>query len=465
MSKKGKILIITILLLAVSSIFTLVKPGEISIVYLGKWLLGDYVREIQITNSANHSAGKKTAYCNGIYYVYDPHEKGIINLDTDEMLLELDKKPERIAISENYIYVAFTSEIYQYDYSGNKVADFKLKEDAFIDQMAVIGDNLYCKMFEKNWDTQVPRIYINDAKNISKAGEYKDAGEMQELWLEMIPDQKILKVETTDEYVKIYTGNSDASYCAHLEDAYMEELDISSDEYDVVKTTVSGNHFLLSLEKFYKEPRWGGPSPYKEIGYLESGRVLSVNLEDYSTVSDIDVAKGKVVYMDEKKYALLKGKNLVFYSLDDGQQISKERIEKLNRWKDWEVEVSGNRLFFSCDGEIVDWVEVNKTEVAADDITPIIQKALRIQYGWGTFSGLEEISTEGFAKTAERDIIYLGRRFYSVEKDYLEHIEKISDDVVEVTVCVYSPDILIHKFILKQTEDGRYLIDNIEHDI
>ena len=169
--------------------------------------------------------------------------------------------------------------------------------------------------------------------------------------------------------------------------------------------------------------------------------------------------------MDEEKYALLKGKNLIFYSLDDGQQISKEKIEKLERWKDWEVEVSGNRLFFSCNAEIVDWVEINKTEVVADEITPIIKKALRIQYGWGSFSSLEEISTEGFAKTAEKDVIYIGRRFYSIEKDYLEHIEKISDDEMEVTVYVYSPDILIHKFILKQTEDGRYLIDNIELDI
>lgn len=465
MSKKGKILIITILLLAVSSIFTLVKPGEISIVYLGKWIIGDYVREIQITNSSNHCAGKKTAYCNDIYYAYDLQKKGIINLDSGELLLQLDKEPERIEISEDYIYVAYLSEVQQYDYSGNIVADFKLGEDTFIDQIAIIEDNLYCKVFEKNWDSQMQRIYITDANNISKAGEYKDAGEMQELWLEMIPDQKILKVETTDEYVKIYIGNSDASYCAQLEETYFEELELDSYEYDQAATTVSGNYFLLSLEDFYEEPRWGGVSPYKEVGYLKSGRVLSVNLEDYSIVSDIDVAKGKVVYMDEEKYALLKGKNLIFYSLDDGQQISKEKIEKLERWKDWEVEVSGNRLFFSCNGEIVDWVEINKTEVVADEITPIIKKALRIQYGWGSFSSLEEISTEGFAKTAEKDVIYIGRRFYSIEKDYLEHIEKISDDEMEVTVYVYSPDILIHKFILKQTEDGRYLIDNIELDI
>ena len=213
MSKAGKTVIITVLLLAISSIFTLVKPGEISVVYVAKWILGDYAREVQVTN-----------------------------------------------------------------------------------------------------DSQ------------------KD-----------VDDKKEMKAKELSSY---------------LADEDLEELELFLYEYDWIETLISGNHFLINLEDFYEHSRWGGPSPYKEIGYLKSSRLISVNLDDYSVDADINLPKGKVVYMDEEKYALLQGKTLKVYSMTEGQLISKERIQKLNRWKDWEVEVSGNRLFFSCGGEVVDWVEM-----------------------------------------------------------------------------------------------------------
>ena len=85
------------------------------------------------------------------------------------------------------------------------------------------------------------------------------------------------------------------------------------------------------------------------------------------------------------------------------------------------------------------------------DIESMISKAIRVQYGWSSFKRLEDISTKEFYENAVRDEIYVGRRFYSV--DSIE-VEQSGANEVTVTVGVYSPDVLIHHFTLKQSEDG-----------
>jgi len=95
----------------------------------------------------------------------------------------------------------------------------------------------------------------------------------------------------------------------------------------------------------------------------------------------------------------------------------------------------------------------------------ILKTAIRIQYGWGNVDELNQICTEEFLENLNLDEVYLGRKLYTIEKGYMDTVQEIGENELEVTVSVYSPDILFHHFTIIQDEDGKYLIDNIEHDM
>ena len=99
------------------------------------------------------------------------------------------------------------------------------------------------------------------------------------------------------------------------------------------------------------------------------------------------------------------------------------------------------------------------------DIEQIIKKAIRIQYGWGNIDELNQLCTEDFLNNVDLDEIYLGRKLYTIEKGYMDTVQEVSENELEVTVSVYSPDIRFHHFTLIQDEDGKYLISKIEHDM
>ena len=109
---------------------------------------------------------------------------------------------------------------------------------------------------------------------------------------------------------------------------------------------------------------------------------------------------------------------------------------------------------------IFDW----KSEVANDDILEEqVTQVLRVQYGWARFSSLKKFSTEEFARTVDRDEIYIGRRFYTIDSVVYE--ENSNGDEVTVVVGVYSPDIMFHYLTFEKTEDGTYLLNDISNDI
>jgi len=100
-----------------------------------------------------------------------------------------------------------------------------------------------------------------------------------------------------------------------------------------------------------------------------------------------------------------------------------------------------------------------------NDIEYILKTAIRIQYGWGNIDELNQICTEEFLENLNLDEVYLGRKLYTIEKGYMDTVRESGENELEVTVSVYSPDILFHHFTIIQDEDGKYLIDNIEHDM
>ena len=94
-----------------------------------------------------------------------------------------------------------------------------------------------------------------------------------------------------------------------------------------------------------------------------------------------------------------------------------------------------------------------------------INTALRIQYGWSDINNLKKICTKEFIENTNIDDLCLGRRFYSIDKNYMENIQEISENEVVIFVNVYSPDIIIHKFTLIKKENNEYMISQIELDI
>lgn len=113
---------------------------------------------------------------------------------------------------------------------------------------------------------------------------------------------------------------------------------------------------------------------------------------------------------------------------------------------------------------IWDWSSVKDKE-QADNIEQIIKKAICIQYGWGNINELNQLCTEEFLNGVDLDEIYLGRKLYTIEKGYTDNVREVSGNELEVTVSVYSPDIMFHHFTLTRDEDGKFLINNIEHDM
>lgn len=91
-----------------------------------------------------------------------------------------------------------------------------------------------------------------------------------------------------------------------------------------------------------------------------------------------------------------------------------------------------------------------------------IQTAIRIQYGWGFPGTLNNLCTEEFLNSAEESELYLGRKIYSLDEDMSVNY---LGDKVKVSVNVYCPDIVIHKYTLTKSDDGEYLICDIEYDI
>lgn len=92
----------------------------------------------------------------------------------------------------------------------------------------------------------------------------------------------------------------------------------------------------------------------------------------------------------------------------------------------------------------------------------IICKVVRIQYGWGFSSQLEELCTDEFINNSELEDIYKGRKLYSIDDPMI-----INDygDIIKVSVHVYCPDIIIHNYTLIKKDTGDYLISDIEYDI
>ena len=415
--KKSNSILIIILILVIGSIYTLIHHGDISVIFLKKLLAGEYGTEICISNASDDGLGTQTAYCDGKYYYYDSEKEAVCEWESGEVIVKAKEATEWLGATDEYMYIAFQHSIHQYDYKGNEVAVRNFTENEDIKQMSFDNQNVYCEVVEVQSGIQKGDIYVFDKKDISKAGSvnqltdeqenywsfYEDgsycydveyeAKRFQDFWLVTTGNQtdfevdeaaEILKIQVVgeEEYLglinsetmepfiscedkimaladdRLYTAVNNLSCLEEngtWED-YSDSLNFSKDLF-VAASTIEDNKLIVNLERYFREDMWY-KSEYDTIGYLEESKIIYIDLSEHEVKNVIDVSAGSVVYMDSEKYAVMNGKKLVFYSVDGNQVLSTHRIKGLRMRKEWEVERCGEKLFFICDKEVVDCVEL-----------------------------------------------------------------------------------------------------------
>lgn len=96
-----------------------------------------------------------------------------------------------------------------------------------------------------------------------------------------------------------------------------------------------------------------------------------------------------------------------------------------------------------------------------NDLEKFIHNVIRIEHGWGNTDKLEEMCTDNFLNIIKNEEISIKKKFYDIEK--IEH--KSSEGKIAVYAYVYSPDLMIHNYILVKNDEGKYLIDDISYDV
>ena len=97
----------------------------------------------------------------------------------------------------------------------------------------------------------------------------------------------------------------------------------------------------------------------------------------------------------------------------------------------------------------------------------VVKEALRIHYGWESEEHLQDIATKAFMDQLGGDSFTQGRKLYFVASVHLQPGEgyDLRENEILVEATIYNPDIMYAIFTLVKTEDGKYLIQDVEYDI
>ena len=118
---------------------------------------------------------------------------------------------------------------------------------------------------------------------------------------------------------------------------------------------------------------------------------------------------------------------------------------------------------WSNNGTIITVVAVTRNSKDFLQQNPIKQ-ALRIHYGWESEEHLQDITTEAFMVRLGGESFARERELYFVSSIHLQSRDDLEDDEIQVTATFYNPDIMFADFILVETDEGKYLIEDIQFD-
>lgn len=392
--------------------------GRIFIDYWIRYAKGEYDTNITVSNLAKCNCGIRTAYCDGKYYFYDKVKKGICEYSTGTLLVPLQEAPRELAVSEKYIYYTTDSGIYQYDYQGKEVSNFQFSEDTGIEELYLNESSLYCKGIENRKDSGNSFIsayvtYIFDAENLSK--KY-NIGEIDKDWKQVLSyeqsivagiaqmhikkigndwlvvegepdkiqisgDRSAVKIQTDiDEGAFELLSGDDGKAMFHIQEDVMAMLNDSmyiavdsltesgrltmeggwkryGEQLDAYlnrsRMKIDGDVWILLFEDYA-----GGTRLEGSVGEYLSANLLYVDLKADEVSENIPIKTGQVIYMDKEQYATFRNGMLEFYRVTDGEKIKEHKVEKYQLRKDYLVELCYDKLFFFCEDELIDVIEI-----------------------------------------------------------------------------------------------------------
>ncbi|MGN1166602.1 MAG: hypothetical protein ACI4S2_09295 [Lachnospiraceae bacterium] len=416
---KRKLIIYLIIGIIIISQVLSTGSGRIFIDYWIRYARGEYDTNITVSESADSNCGIQTAYCDGKYYYYDKKKKGICEYNTDRLVVPLQEPPRGIAASEKYIYYTTDSGIYQSSYQGKEISDFQFPEWTGAEEINLNGSSLYCKCDEnRNNSGLTDVVYIFDAENLSK--KY-NIGEIDKDWKQILTFEQAVKAGMNEMYIKkigndwlVAKGKADkiqlsddvSAIKIYTEDINEGDFEILSGRdgkamfhtQEDIMAIMNGSMYIseylgsavrLTGEKSWK--RYGErldthlrrsrmkmdenvwlvlfeeyasfsleSSSEGSVGQYLNAELLYVDLKSDKVLENIPIKTGQVIYMDKEQYATFKNGTLEFYRVTDGEKIKEHKVKEYQLRKDYNVELCYDKLFFFCEDELIDVIEIKR---------------------------------------------------------------------------------------------------------
>lgn len=369
--------------------------------YFGRKLHGEYETTVDVTKNNDYVSGKYTFYFDGKYYVWNQSNKAFFDYMSNEAFIYLERKPDKIVTNDSYIYAQIDRVIYQYDKQGkliNKIDDRG--------ELIFAGEkSIYCV------SSKYQAIFILSSEDISSAGEVAEAtsrifpnsnieivAETSECYLGIPLEDLTTKIETTKEYVQVatrgyyempkyiisketgveqtgvyfecmmlndkgmYTGYQDeltSMYVDSTEVGCVKEIPVEKAEETIYSKFSRSQNFLIVLGERYFMQGIGNrrDTASGNLGDYDKANLCYIDLETEKVVKEYEIKNEQVIYADSTQYVTLRKGVIKFYSLKEEKVIRTETIKNYQPRHDYQIEISGGKIFVFCDEKFVDCVE------------------------------------------------------------------------------------------------------------
>lgn len=409
---KKRILIIIVILGVIVCQLAVLSTGRFFPDYWIRYILGEYDTNITVTNMKEGGHGTLSAYCGGVYYFYDKSRKSICNYNTGEPIVLTEGVPVQLAASDRYIYYMTEDTLYQCDYSGEEVAS-RFFEEEYLEGLYADEKNVYCEC-RYAMDTLRYAVYIFEADNISKAGDFEMLDEdwgkavpfyeegrvtiaehkMKQIkggWMIVTGNPAVIRIEYEEDAVKVYTENIDNGYFGLIMGSDNETVfsywdyiagmwdgELYSTENGIIRMvspkkwenygknlnpnlwqsaiTVDDN-CLIALFEHYRAID-GRSAPNGSVGQYVKAQIIYIDLETKKLQQGIPIKRGQVIYINKNKYAAVENGKITFYQAADGKQIMTHKIKDYALRENYRVELCYDKLFIFCGDELIDVIEI-----------------------------------------------------------------------------------------------------------
>lgn len=159
----------------------------------------------------------------------------------------------------------------------------------------------------------------------------------------------------TDQTMIILTGNS----TLYEEDTSGFEEYLNPDEM-AFSWAEEEDDYLMILGENYSRSYFNhedGIYSNGPMGFYNGAVIVMVEPEKEEIVKEIEIsaADGKVIYMDQTKYGLMKHEKVQFYEISSGEMVKEEIIDGFVRDEIYNVDISGfqGELEISRAGEVI----------------------------------------------------------------------------------------------------------------